>query len=103
MKENNGSIENSPELVQRNSEELQRDLERRKLLVVFCCLAWNMMFFAFFLLPLVKIYKFGNPHWLALANALFSLFIAYLLWKRQKSCVQKTTESLENDEPEEIA
>ena len=35
-----------------SEEELQRDVERRKMLIIFCVVAWNMAFYVFALLPL---------------------------------------------------
>ena len=82
-------------------EDWQRDLERRRMLVILGCLAWNMLFFVFFLLPLVKIYQIGNPHLLALANDLFSVFIGLFFWKKQKLPKQITPEQDDDDEKED--
>ena len=46
-----------------SEEELQRDVERRKMLIIFCVVAWNMAFYVFALLPLASIYKLANPYW----------------------------------------
>ena len=86
-----------------SGEDWQRDLERRRILVVLGCLAWNMLFFVFFLLTLVKIYHIGNPHWLALANVLLSVFMGFLLWKKQKLPEQITPEHDEGEKMEEPA
>ena len=54
--ENSGSeteVENPQE--QWTEEDLQRDIERRKMLIIFCIVAWNMSFFVFALLPLASI------------------------------------------------
>ena len=84
-------------------EDWQRDLERRRMLVLLGCLAWNMLFFVFFLLPLVKIYHIGNPHLLALVNVLLSVFIGFLFWKMQKLPEQITPEHDEGKKMEETA
>ena len=63
-----------------SEEELQRDVERRKMLIIFCVVAWNMAFYVFALLPLASIYKLANPYWLALANVLISLSLGILLY-----------------------
>ena len=39
-----------------SEEELQRDVERRKMLIIFSVVAWNMAFYVFALLPLASIY-----------------------------------------------
>ena len=69
---------------QLTDEELLRDIERRKMLIIFCVVAWNMAFYVFALLPLASIYKFANPYWLALINVIFSLILGIILWKRQR-------------------
>ena len=38
-----------------SEEELQRDVERRKMLIIFCVVAWNMAFYVFALLPIASI------------------------------------------------
>ena len=86
-----------------SGEDWQRDLERRKMLVVRGSMTWNMLFFVFFLLPLVKIYHIGNPHWLALANVLLSVCIGFLFWKKQKLPEQTNTEHDEDEKMEETA
>ena len=81
-------MEESKELInqdQTTDEELLRDVERRKMLILFCVVAWNMAFYVFALLPLASIYKLANPYWLALINVIFSLMVGIILWKRQRS------------------
>ena len=56
-----------------SEEELQRDVERRKMLIIFCVVAWNMAFYVFALLPLASIYKLPNPYWLALDLSLIHI------------------------------
>ena len=87
---NETEVENPQE--QWTEEDLQRDIERRKMLIILCVVAWNMSFFVFALLPLASIYKLANPYWMALANALISLSVGIMLWKKQRS------ETLENSE-----
>lgn len=80
-------MEKSNELNDQNQsteEELLRDVERRKMLIVFCVVAWNMAFYVFALLPLASIYKLANPYWLALVNVIISLILGIILWKRQR-------------------
>ena len=69
---------------QSTDEELLRDVERRKMLIIFCVVAWNMAFYVFALLPLASIYKLANPYWLALVNMIFSLMVGIILWKKQR-------------------
>ena len=69
---------------QSTDEEMNRDVERRKMLIIFCMVAWNMAFYVFALLPLASIYKLANPYWLALINVIFSLMVGIILWKRQR-------------------
>ena len=80
MKKSNELIDQD----QSTDEELLRDVERRKMLIIFCVVAWNMAFYVFALLPLASIYKLANPYWLALVNVIFSLVVGITLWKRQR-------------------
>ena len=80
-------MEKSNELIdqdQSTDEELLRDVERRKMLIIFSVVAWNMAFYVFALLPLASIYKLANPYWLALVNVTISLMLGIILWKRQR-------------------
>ena len=95
--ENSGSeteLENPQE--QWTEEDLQRDIERRKMLIILCVVAWNMSFFVFALLPLASIYKLANPYWMALANALISLSAGIMLWKKQRFEALQNSENPEN-------
>ena len=85
-----------------SEEELQRDVERRKMLIIFCVVAWNMAFYVFALLPLASIYKLANPYWLALANALLSLSLAILLYKKQRFEPLSSSEQQENSKEETV-
>ena len=101
--ENSGSgsetkVENPQE--QWTEEDLQRDIERRKLLIILCFVAWNMSFFVFALLPLASIYKLANPYWMALANALISLSAGIMLWKNQRFEALQNSENPENSKEE---
>ena len=85
-----------------SEEELQRDVERRKMLIIFCVVAWNMAFYVFALLPLASIYKLANPYWLALANALISLSLGILLYKKQRFEPLSSSEQQENPKEETV-
>ena len=76
-------------------EDWQRDLERRKMLVIIGFVTWNMFFYVFVLLPLVKIYQFGNPYWLAITNGLFSICVGILVFKKQKLLKEELTKEKE--------
>ena len=75
-------------------------LERRKMLIIFCVVAWNMSFFVFALLPLASIYKLANPYWMALANALISLSAGIMLWKKQRFKALQNSDNQENSKEE---
>ena len=85
-----------------SEEELQRDVERRKMLIIFCVVAWNMAFYVFALLPLASIYKLANPYWLALANAMISLSLGILLYKKQRFEPLSSSEQQENPKEETV-
>ena len=85
-----------------SEEELQRDVERRKMLIIFCVVAWNMAFYVFALLPLASIYKLANPYWLALANAMISLLLGILLYKKQRFEPLSSSEQRENPKEETV-
>ena len=85
-----------------SEEELQRDVERRKMLIIFCVVAWNMAFYVFALLPLASIYKLANPYWLALANAMITHTLGILLYKKQRYEPLSSTEQQENPKEETV-
>ena len=85
-----------------SEEELRRDVERRKMLIIFCVVAWNMAFYVFALLPLASIYKLANPYWLALANALISLSLGVMLYKKQRFEPLSSSEQQENPKEETV-
>ena len=55
MDEQNKDTDTENKIETWSEEELQRDVERRKMLIIFCVVAWNMAFYVFALLPLASI------------------------------------------------
>ena len=64
-------------------EIYERDIEKRKMLVIFCFVSWNMSFFVFILLPLVTIFKIGNEYIFAIINFIISSIMCLIFWKKQ--------------------
>jgi hypothetical protein len=87
---------------QSTDEEMLRDVERRKMLILFCVVTWNMSFYVFALLPFASIYKIANPYWLALFNMIFSLVVGIILWKKQNLIYETKTASNDNSADEVV-
>ena len=68
----------------------------------FLCCGLEYGFLCFCTTAFASIYKLANPYWLALANAMISLSLGILLYKKQRFEPLSSSEQQENPKEETV-